>query len=194
MAIVIKSGLVALVTDVRAYFVEHEVTAKVSLGWKERTKQINQGPGRANRVVFTPSDDSGRGGKIVAAKQPGNHPVKNELGAIEGHVRPLRNWERIVVVSVWAVDATDAQSLQDEEKQIEATETLFEWVLRAVHQSVHVNGQWGDVIWTTDPVEHLFGRELRVSLLFSHPLYDRPTGMAYPANLALTKTLNEEAG
>ena len=37
----------------------------VQRGWKARTEQINQGPGRANRVIFMPSKADGSSGAIV---------------------------------------------------------------------------------------------------------------------------------
>lgn len=165
----------ALVASVRAFFVANGVTATVAAGWRERTKQINQGPGRANRVVFTPSDDSGKGGRIVGTQQPG----QRQFGAPDATIstRALYDWERVVTVSVWAADTSD---LHDEEKQIEAVEDLFEWTMRAVQASAFNNGLWGDVIWTVDPTEQVFGRELRASLVFRHPMFDTPNDVVFP--------------
>lgn len=170
----INSGVVALVASVRAYFEARDVTANVALGWREPTKQINQGPGRANRVVFIPSDESGKGGKLAPTQQPGARYFGNPPDTT---ARALYTWERQLVVSVWAVDGANPH---DEALQIEAVEDLFEWVVRAVHAFAHNDARWGDVVWTTEPVEHQFGRELRASLTFRHPLFDTETGVAYP--------------
>ena len=173
---VISSGLVSLVSSVRTYFTDRDVTANVSMGWRERTKQTNQGFGRANRVVFTPSDDNGNGGRIVGTQHPGPRVfgtnTSNKITA-----RALFDWERVVLVSVWAVDTAD---IHNEEKQIEATETLFEWTIRAVQAGAFNNGVWGNVAWTVDPTEQIFGRELRASLTFRHPMFDTPVDVAFP--------------
>jgi len=298
MSFTIRSGLVSLVDGVRDYFSDHSVTANVSIGWNERTKQVNQGAGGANRVVFTPSDDSGRGGRLAGAHHVGSRDinlvgsrigtqakrlsvsgpfalsdgeilnvkidgevtaqtitfsagdfadisaatvteviaamsltgatvsessgkvlitseskgptssVKVEGGTAnvalgfstvqatgngyEGQVRALFNWERICVVSVWAVDTSN---VDDEEKQIEATETLFEWVLRAVQRQAQMTAQWGDIIWTPNKAyERAFGRELRASLVFKHPMFDVPTETVYPGVGEITKTLKVSGG
>lgn len=184
----INSGLVALVTNVQSYFTSRSVTANVSLGWKQPTKQINQGTGRANRVVFIPSDTSGRGGKLVGTQQPGPRAFGSPTQ--DTSVRALYDWERELLVSVWAVDTSNPH---DEAKQIEAVEDLFEWTVRAVHYAAHNNARWGAVNWTTEPVEHSFGRELRAGLTYRHPLFDTEVGIAFPT-AAITKALNHEAG
>jgi hypothetical protein len=187
----IKSGLVALVDSVRAYLDARFGPSErpvVALGWRERTKQINQGPGGANRVVFTPSDDNGRGGRIIGTQQPGARTFGT--GQDKTTTRALFDWERTVIVSVWALDRTKPT---DEAAQIEAVETLFEWVVRAVQQSAYANAKWTDVNWTVEPVEHAFGRELRAGLIFRHPLFDSENDVAFPTGV-ITKTLTGESG
>jgi hypothetical protein len=187
----IDSGLLALAKSVRAYFAANDVTATASLGWKQPTEQINQGPGRANRVVFIPSDPTGRGGKLAPTQQPGQRNFSSAPDArADTSVRSLYTWERFVIVSVWAVDAT---APADEEKQIEAVEDLFEQTIRAVHAFAHNDARWGDVAWTTSPVEHVFGRELRAGLTYRHPMFDSPSGIAYPAP-HLTPNLHGTSG
>lgn len=187
----INSGVVALVGGVQSYFAARSVTAAVSLGWKQPTAQVNQGTGRANRVVFIPSDSSGRGGRLSQdGLQPGARYFGPPASPADTTVRALWTWERSLVVSVWAVDTTDPHN---EAKQIEAVEDLFEWTVRAVHYFAHNNARWGDVAWTTSPVEHSFGRELRAALTFRHPLFDTETGVAYPTP-AITPVLSGESG
>ncbi len=181
----IQSGLVALVSSVRSYFEARNIVTNVSLGWKEPAKQLNQGSGRANRVVFIPSDPSGKGGALGAAHQPGARSFGGDTT-----VRALCTWERNLVVSVWAIDA-DAPN--DEEAQIEAVETLFELTIRAVHDFAKVNAQWGDTSWVASTSERQFGRELRAGLTFKHPMFDSPTGVAYPTP-AITQTLSGQSG
>lgn len=185
----INSGLVALVASVQSYLTARNVTANVSLGWRQDTKQINQGPGRANRIVFIPSDQGGRGGKIIGTQQPG--PRRFGSPTADTTARALFDWERSLLVSVWAVDGSDPHN---EAKQIEAVEDLFEWTIRAVHHSAFNNARWGDVAWTTSPTEHQFGRELRAGLTFRHPLFDTENVIVYPAGIEITPVLEGESG
>lgn len=181
-AITFKSGLVALVAAVQAYFTATGNQATVSLGWKERTKQPAAGAGR---VVFTPSDDSGKGGNIVQPHMPGPRDVLDDNGNVVARVRALRSWERLVVVSVFANDPTN---IEDESAQIEATETLYEATVRAVNSfAVSPLGTlaaaglvWGAVNWTPVPIERVFGRELRAELTFKHPIFDAPLEVVFP--------------
>lgn len=193
-AVVFKSGVVALVASVRAYFAAMSVTAVVPpLGRKERTKQVNQGPGGANRVVFEMSDPAGKGGKLAAPHIVGARDIVDADKNVVATVRSLKNWERALTVSVWAADPSDTN---DEEKQIEATEALFEWVLRATNAFVASGASpaaslvWGDTDWTSTPVERAYGFELRVGLVFKHPIFDVPIDLAFPSP-ALTKKLNQ---
>jgi hypothetical protein len=180
----INSGLVALVTNVQSYFTSRSITANVSLGWKQETKQINQGPGRANRVVFIPSPPSGAGGRLVGAQQPGPRRFGPGVGG-DTSARSLFTWERQVLVSVWAADTSDPHN---ETKQLEAIEDLFELTVRAVHAATQANAQWGEVTWVLSPNEHTFGRELRAALSFAHPLFDDEVVVKYPGK-AITRVL-----
>lgn len=188
MTLVIKSGLLKLRDDVAGYFASRGVTAGVSLGWRERTKQTNQGAGRANRVVFQPSDDSGDGGEIVSPSQPGDRVINDPSAArpFVGKVRALTDWKRLVIVSVWAWDES---APNDEGAQIAATESLFEWVQRGVQRAAFASARWGKMRWTVDPTERLFGRELLAQLTLQHPIYDEPSETAYPETVAIDRVI-----
>ena len=169
MAEVRRALLPWLVEGVRAWFSDNAIDASIVLGWKERTKQANQGPGGAARVVFSPSDDSGKGGKLsqdFGNRGPGGNP------------RPLVMWERTCVVAVWARDP-DAPG--DDEGAIEAVETLLEQVVQAVQAVAGNSARWGEVLWTVSPNELSFGRELRASLTLRGPLFDRTSEIATPS-------------
>lgn len=185
MPTTVSSGLTKLVSDVRTYFAGAGVTANVVIGWKEAAKQDNQGPGRANRVVFVPSDPQGRGGNVTVPgpQQPGMRSFGNP---VDTAARALGDWERLLTVHVWAADTT---APNDEEAQIEAVEDLFEWTLRAVHSSAKNNARWGAVDWLVSPVERQLGRELRAQLTFRHPLFDAPQTLIFPQPGAITKEL-----
>jgi len=198
MAIVLKSGLVALKNGVAEYFKKQGVTAEVSLGWAQRTRQDNQGDGRANRVVFIPCDDSGKAGRIVLPEQPGDRQIVNGNNVVVGTVRALRTWQRIVEVSVWACDA---ENINDEDAQAEATDALLEWTMRAVHRAAApaqggkqgvglANVDWGDVRTSTTPVDRSFGRELLATFTYRHPIFDEVQEMAFPENARVNRELN----
>ena len=176
------SGLVEVTRRVRTYLETHGVSAKVSLGWKERARQSNQGAGTANRVVIIPSDAQGKGGTINQIKSPGPRPLKDETGTVVGHVRGLREWERQLSVAVWAADPARPN---DDEATIEATEALFEWVVRAFHSANYTHIEWGSVTWTTAPNETSYGREMVVDVTLSHPIFDLPTETARPTQVAV---------
>lgn len=185
----IRSGLIDLAQRVKTYLTAHGVDAEVHVGWKARERILTQGPGGANRIVFVPGDDSGAGGRIVPTQQPGARSIggTNQYDAT-ATVRALRDWQRIVVVSVWG---RDPLATGDEEERdiahLETTETLIEWMLRAVHACGLANLETGDVRWTI-PGERAYGIEARVGLTFRHPLFDVPQDVVRPMK-AIAKDL-----
>lgn len=193
MAIVLRSGLVALVRSVRAYLELEGVGARVSVGWTKRTRQDNQGEGTANRIVFVPGDpQNGRNGTLHNAKFPGPRDVADPSDPTKriGAVRELRNWERVVTMSVWA--APDPNAEDAEESQIEETDALFEWALRGVHRFGFAAVEWGDVGHTVEPVEVSHGRELLATFTLSSPIFDKPVEVARPDRIEITKSLPAE--
>jgi hypothetical protein len=170
------SGLDALVGGVRAYLEGHGVSAVVAAGFRERAKQIGQGPGRANRIVFVPGDTtSGRGGRLVPVRGAGPRDIMRGEERV-ATVRSIADWERALTLSVWAYDGTKAG---EEMAQIIACESLFEWAKRAVDAVGLANITWGEIRWTV-PKERAFGQELLAALTFRHPIYDVPEEVAYP--------------
>lgn len=183
--IVFRSGLVASARYVRDFLAANGLGTEVKVGWKERAKQDNQGAGRANRVIFIPSDLSGRGGSIVGPHQGGERDVRQAVDAPRhATVREISGWRRVVTLSIWAYDGDDREN---EEAQIEAVETLHEWVTRAVHSApgAFATPLWGDVSWPPRG-ERQFGVEMLVGLTFRQPLFDQPRPVVYPT----TGTLN----
>lgn len=184
----IKDGLGWLVDGVKAQFELRGIDANVSIGWREPTKQINQGPGRANRIVFQPSDPSGKGGAINAVKLPGMRAVFDSENTKVAQIRGLRNWDRTIAIYVWGFDK-DAPN--DERKQYEETVRLFEWLMRAIQRVSPVSLKYGATDWLKPLQEHLFGRELQITATLTYPLLDIPEVIAYPENVAVTKELVE---
>jgi len=187
MPFVIKDGLGALVDSVEANLAARGVTAIVEIGWKEPGKQA-QGPGGANRVVFIPSGEDGSAGEIVAPKLAGMNEIKDGANVV-AYVRELRDWAREVVVSVWAADTT---APENERKQYEATVALLEEVMRSVQRFAPQRAAWGRARWIRPALERQFGRELRVDMVFTYPLFDLPEELAFPENVAVTPTLNPD--
>jgi len=178
-------GLLQLVRDIREVFTEEGVTANVVLGEREPAKQINQGPGRANRVVFAPGDDSGKAGQYTAARNPGRNP------------RPLRTWNALCRVYVWAFDGA---APNDEEAQYEAVWVLHDWTVRAIHRKAHGTYQLGDPRWHSSPKERVFGKELVFMLQLEVPILDKPQqvipggGIEQAITTYLASSLEMESG
>ncbi len=172
------AGLITLVAGVRTYFTSRGYTASVAVGWKPATYRINEGPGGANRVVFIPSNPNGKGGRITIAQKTHTLPGPEPIGT----------WEQVGVASFWAADASSQAALADEEKQFEAVNTLFEKTVEAVRAVAHAAFVWGDTEWVLDPLEHSFGRELRVGFQLKSALFDRDYAIKTPGPV-LTKEL-----
>lgn len=165
----VLSAVPALVAAVQAYFDANDVSANVVFGVRELTKQINQGPNGANRVVFSP-DPNGDGGTILP-------PRLKASGGQAGSPRPIVTWEKLLIVSIWAVDTSDKDN---ELLQFVAVENLFESTVQAVRSYAHADITWGSPKWTTSPVELLFGKEIRVPLRFRGALFSLPNDVRNP--------------
>jgi hypothetical protein len=191
--VILQSGLLAAVDAVREYLDDHEVGATVDVGWKRVYRQENQSPETgAGRVVFVPSGEGGSGGRVLPPRFVGPRGVANtdcgpNPGRVEHTVRALVDWERSIQIYIWAVDTS---ALEDERAQIEAAETLCEWVMRAVHAApgAFASVTWGDTQWVrATERERSYGLELRVGLTFRHPIFDAPRDIIYPTRSAVAR-------
>lgn len=99
----------------------------MAFGWKEAAKQINQGSGRANRIVFAPGDEVFGFGKDLPPDKPGRNP------------KPLATEEELFTVYIWAVDRTDTS----ERAQYEAARLLYDGWRRAMYLATHTDGDFG---------------------------------------------------
>jgi hypothetical protein len=118
----------ALVTAVRSSLLAAGVTATVAFGKREVGKQINQGVGRANRIVFAPGDEAGALGSYVPAV-PGRNI--QATGVAQRRIpRALWDWNVALRVYVWAYDATLAE---DELAQWGAMVELHDLTVEAIH-------------------------------------------------------------
>ncbi len=150
-----------LFNDVKTRFTaEGPAGCSVVFGRREAPKQINQGTGRANRVVFQPGDPSGRMGAYEGAKLR-----RNGFGSKQ--IRSLQTIREVLTVFVWAVDATDAPTLNDELKQYEACRLLHDYVVRAIYRSTNV-GHGSFTLsapqWVVTKNERKYGAELMFTL------------------------------
>ncbi len=177
--IAITSPFKQLVDGVAAFFVANEITAVVERGWKARAKQINQGPGRANRVIFMPSKADGGAGAIVNPRQVGLIEVGEDPALPEYTIRPLSDWSRSLIVSMWAYDGDSAN---DEGAQCDAVDALFRWTQIAVQAVAFGNAVWNETKFTV-PAERAFGLELLAGLTYQSPVFDMPLEIARPAPL-----------
>ncbi|WP_156338488.1 hypothetical protein [Chondromyces crocatus] len=143
----------------RQVFADESITAVVVLGEREPAKQLNQGPGRANRVVFAPGDESGGAGEYAAARNPGRNP------------RPVRTLVALSRVYVWAYDGAAPNS---EEAQYEAVWVLHDRTISAIHRKAHGTYQVTAPRWTNKVTERAFGKELVFMLQLEVPILERP--------------------
>lgn len=171
-----------LVDGVAAYFVEHGITTVVARGWKARGEQLNQGPGRANRVVFMGSKPDGSAGRFVNPRQPGicelgADPTTDPPTPPSFVWRPLCDWQRVIHVSVWAYDGTNRN---DEGAQDDAVFQLLNWTMRAVNSVAFGNAFFGTAQITV-PGERSFGLEILTELTFQHAMPDLPLDLSHPS-------------
>lgn len=181
------SGLVALAKGVQGVFDAQGIDAVVATGVKQRTFQINQGPGGANRVVFIPGvlDPSQQAPKVrdagVFSKPRHNHAPPKP--------REIAWWHKTISVSIWAVDTSNKD---DEFTQMAAVENLLEVTVAAIHRAVYSDSSGvlmavglADLIleradWVAPPVEMGFGQEVIAYYTHGGPLFDFPVGYATP--------------
>lgn len=178
MTVTFRSAFAQLVYGVRDYLAMSGVTTFVGCGFRELPKQNNQGTGRGNRIVFLPAAENGDAGRIVPVRGPGTRSIYDlDDPSLEvAQVRSLGDWDRKIVVSVWAFNA---DSPRDELVQTASVEDLFEWTKRAVDRVGQGNVAWGAVRYV-ETKENTFGIEMRAELTFSSPIYDTPLEVATP--------------
>lgn len=172
-------GFEALVNGVKAYFAATGGGTTVLCGYRERSRNLNQGTGGANRVVFLPGDPNGAGGKITPPRDVGHQVLVDTEGNPVADVRPIASWDRQFSVAIWAADATQ---IRDELAQCVAATALLERTAQAVEQVSHAGGPnvaWGPIAWTIQQ-DNPYGAELVVGLLFTHPLMDAPAEVGTP--------------
>ncbi|AUX25151.1 uncharacterized protein SOCEGT47_056950 [Sorangium cellulosum] len=165
-------SLTALYRHVRDHLQAAGVTANVVFGNREVAKQINQGAGRANRVVFAPGDDGGALGGYGPPAKPGRNP------------RPLWDWLLVARVYVWTFDAS---APQDEAVQWDAVVELHDRVVEAIH-SFTAGFYRLSAPRRLGPVEKRFGEELVFLLEYAQPVCALPRPRREPPIAAQGQT------
>lgn len=171
-----------MVTAVDQFFKDFGLAVVVDAGFRARKRHDNQASGRANRVVFLPGDPkSGAAGRLAPARDAGYRDVldPNDPARPIASVRSLGEWQRDLIVSIWAYDVDRRDS---DFAQVVAAEELLEWTKRAVDSVALADVvEWGSASWVLDNgIERAFGAELLVALSWTHPLFDVPLERAYP--------------
>lgn len=150
-------ALEVLYENVRARLGEEQPGTVVAFGWRERAKQVNQGTGRANRVIFEPGD-AGKAGGYSGAKRPGRNP------------RPLGTLTETCTVYCWACDAESAEAANQELAQWRAARMLHDAVYRAIQLALrtkaeaNLNVKFDAPEWVLTNVERPFGAEMKFRL------------------------------
>lgn len=167
----ITSGLLFLADGVQAYLDDHNVGTKVFATFnREHFRQINQGEGTANRIVFLfgGDDDDEELGNLTGARQNSGHGR---------NPRELFTWEKRGVMSVWAVDA---DNIDDERKQIAAIETLLEWSIRATQAVAAADLEWTGMRVGKKNQERRYGTQLLLDFMHKGPLFDVTYDVVFP--------------
>lgn len=159
-----------VVQQLQAYFVAKSITAVVDVGWNLRTQQTNQGPGRANRVIFDMP-----GGEIGAIEYPGGNP------------RGLYGDRENIRISIWAYDGNDRSSSK---AQLWAAKTLMNQVLCGIQLARPGKFFPGKYNRTDQPNERFFGCEFILEAVLVGDMPDKPYGVAKPTNIAITRKLD----
>lgn len=131
--------------------VEDGGTMGISFGWREPTKQSNQGVGTARRIVFVPGDGEKLGG-YRAAQKPGRNPT------------PLATLDEVFAIYVWGYDTL---APNDEVAQYTAARLLHDATVRAIIKActrVGTSFTLSDPKWIRTKTERVHGAELKFLL------------------------------
>jgi hypothetical protein len=172
--------LVALYQAVKQRFADEGTTANVVFGRRETAKQVNQGTGGANRVIFEPGRD-GRMGSYLPAKYPGRD------------TRPLGCLREYATVYCWA--SAGGTGSNDESAHYEAARLLHDATYRSLYlasfDEVLCTLRFGDPSWILAKTERFYGYECQFTLDLEAMIPDAPYSMTSMTGAAITTVLAE---
>jgi len=185
------SALGKLFADVRDYVATKNAGTAVLFGLKERTIQINQGSGGANRIVFIPGRlPGGEAGELEGVDGPGEPNLPKVGGDPQVKPRALFLHGKLATISIWAANTdNDPSARVDELAQDAAIEQMLEWVIRGVKRSVAgaANAEWGPLRYNMSPIETKFGVELLVELTVGTQYFDDVPNIVYPTGVEVDR-------
>lgn len=148
-------------------FADTDPTVSVVFGSREVAKQINQGAGRANRVVFAPGDEGGALGSYAPVGEPGRNLAMRDGSARRRPMRALWDWKVAGRVYVWAYDGA---AHTDELAQWTAMVELHDRVIAEIHRVAAGNYQIRAPRNAAKSVERTFGCETMFVVELSQPV------------------------
>jgi hypothetical protein len=164
--------------DVRTDFAAQAKDTVFAFGVVERSKQLNQGPGRANRIVVHPGTyPDGNVGRVDAPKWPGRDPR-----------RPLHTLHELFTVLTWAYDATYPD---DPFVQWKAARLLFDDFVAALYRSSHGTYAFVSARWShaKERNERRFGNEIESVWTVQSMIPDFEKVAVQPVKPDITTTL-----
>jgi hypothetical protein len=171
-------ALEKIYTDVQADFIAQEKDTVFDFGIVARSKQLNQGPGGANRIVMhSGTFPDGNVGKVDAPKYPGRDPR-----------RPLHTLHELFTVLTWAYDA---EFPDDAFAQWKAARLLFDDFVAALYRSSHGTYAFVSARWShgNDRNERRFGNEIESVWTIQSMIPDFEKVAVHPVTPDITTTL-----
>lgn len=172
------SALGAVYASIVEEFAADTSGTAVVFGKREPPKIVNQGQGRANRVVVEPYQGQ-NAGTLAPARFPGGNP------------KCVGTFLASPTLYLWAVDLTKPN---DELAQYEAVTALLERVVTAIQTVAGGAYTLGQVQNATTKTERVFGAEWSVSLELRENLFGLPDPVAIDVSDETTYELDAPPG
>lgn len=179
-------GIATLVEHVATYLhaIEAYEGTAVEYGRRRLAYQVNQGTGRANRVLFCPSESPGT---FAPARRPGQ-----AQGGLAVPGRPLATIDLPYEVHCWGYDESAPTS---DAAQDQAALLLASAVVAGIYNSPHGGGGSFEVLqvprFTPRPVELKFGAEFVFEYVLRVSVTDQPFAATRTAKAAIALRLEQ---
>lgn len=161
----------------RAYFVEQGYGEIIAFGQSRLTEQLNQlpSPDRAGRVVIVPHDETGKAGKLAAAREIGSRP------------RQVYGIDHTVEIHCWGRNTTASRS--DEGAHYDVAFDLYEAAMCAVRDAAVGRVAFDELRQLVDLKTAFFGVVLVQKLVLQGGLFD-PDVVQVPPPIGVEVTDN----